>query len=369
MPSMISRYILLFILSLSLKSFSQTFTEQRIYQLDSAVSVMDKKLVKDFHKSHHYLDSVGQTDAEKAWLFYAYVACHFKYDYDRMNQSSKISKEYTVEYTSYKTSGVCRDFAKLYEGLCKKSNIPCMNVYGKSKISILNLKIKLKFLLQFSNHQWNVVRLNNEWFLVDPTWGTIEKTEKVTYLDKKKQKHFIKIKHPNKNYFCPSPDFFIRTHLPMHPTFYCSKEVPKLRKRHKKNWRKKLLYTDYDYNEFLNRMWSQKYPYLYSVFQNESQIYAEKTRRSSTLYRFLTNEVEELIGPKAPTYPFKLADYKKTQERWKEIERICKDSLQSNIFGSIQYKYKKDIFKLLGKLEKQDAEEKKAAEKKKPKTK
>jgi hypothetical protein len=116
-------------------------------------------------------------------------------------------------------------------------------------------------------------------------------------------------------------------------------------------------------------MWSQKYPYLYSVFQNESRLYAQKTRRSSNLYRFLANEVQELIGPKAPTYPFKLADYKKTQERWKEIERICKDSLQSNIFGSIQYKYKKDIFKLLGKLEKQEAEEKKAAAKKKPKTK
>lgn len=366
MPSMFLRYILLFILSLSFSGFGQTFTERRIYQLDSAISVMDKKLVKDFHKSHHYLDSVGQTDAEKAWLFYAYVVCHFKYDHVRFKESSKVSKEYTVEYTSYKTSGVCRDFAKLYEGMCRKSNIPCLSVIGKSKVPFFLVIQKVKSFFEFINHQWNVVRLDNEWFLVDPTWGSIEKTEKVTYLDKKKQKHFIKISHPSKNYFCSEPAFFVKTHLPTHPAFYCSNNAPAFKRYFKRNQFKKT--TLYNYNSFLNEMWNQKYPYLFTKLRTETFDYKKKLANSVAV-SFLFNEVQELIGPKAPTYPFKLADYKKTQERWKEIEKICNDSLQSNVFSSIQYKYKKDIFKLLRKLEKQDAEEKKAAEKKKPKAK
>ena len=69
-----------------------------------------------------------------------------------------------------------------------------------------------------TDHAWNSVKINNEWYLMDLTWAS-------GYVDRKTKKYH---KDFQKEYFLISPADFVKRHYPEDPRFqYLDKELTK----------------------------------------------------------------------------------------------------------------------------------------------
>ena len=84
--------------------------------------------------------------------------------------------------------------------MCSYANIQCLTINGYARTSIDDIVEKQTE----PNHTWNAVRINNQWRLIDATWGS-------GYTDKK-----VKAFTPRYSdvYFFTDPNKFLLSHYP-----------------------------------------------------------------------------------------------------------------------------------------------------------
>ncbi len=92
--------------------------------------------------------------------------------------------------------GVCIGYAVIFDSLCKLSNLNSYIIEGSTKQS---------FLPSIIGHAWNAVKINDEWKLIDATWGS-------GYLQGNKF-----VRKINNYYFFSSPNKLISSHIPIDP--------------------------------------------------------------------------------------------------------------------------------------------------------
>lgn len=268
--------------------------EVRKRQLDSIVSIMDQTLRKDLEAAHRYLDSRGKDQEEKVWLFYGYIGTYFKYDKERMSDLK--APFYNPELTVKKSKGVCRDFSRVFEYLCVKSNIPCFSIVGKTRMPIkLFIQWKLHFYSTKITHQWNIVRVNGTWMLMDPTWTNIDSKTKVSFYDSKNKTHkSFYLVSVSREYYNPSPEFMAKSHAPIHPAFSLFSCVPTFKTIRKDSKKQRIYKDNYNYSQVLDSIWSQKNTLFSRAFVDESFHYSEV----ATLYRLFDYELDiALVKP------------------------------------------------------------------------
>lgn len=97
---------------------------------------------------------------------------------------------------------VCTGYAYLLRELSRLAGIECIIVDGYARTASANVD-----RLGIPNHSWNAVKLNNKWYLCDPTWssGTIYSHGDVS----------IFVHEYNDGYFLTQPDFFFKNHFPI----------------------------------------------------------------------------------------------------------------------------------------------------------
>jgi len=254
-------YLKLSILFLILSYSSPIFPWSNIdslrgIQLDSIVTNVPREIRKDIYLLHEYLHNKGTSDEERVWMYYAVFPIYIHYEKKR--KYNRKPKFYTPDYTLNKRKGVCRDQAELFGEMCKLSNIPCIQVVGKTPFNIFSFFISLsKFSLPSFLHQWCVVRLNKKWSLMDPTWAKIETVKKYYSYDKRGNRKTIgKCKIVSRIYYDAIPDFNTLTHKPYHPAFYLLPNVPKYKSSFKEQYKKpnkrKIEKKEYDFNTALD---------------------------------------------------------------------------------------------------------------------
>ncbi|KXX70591.1 transglutaminase domain-containing protein [Flammeovirga sp. SJP92] len=127
----------------------------------------------------------------------------FKYTYSNEAQKLAIEKqifhEIALEALKDK-SAICDGYSKLYKAVCDELSIECEIVEGFSRVYLSDLNRKF----QNPDHAWNVIKLDNKWYLVDVTWGA-------GYLDESNK--FVWEYEPL--YFKGSPEVFFRNHYPL----------------------------------------------------------------------------------------------------------------------------------------------------------
>ena len=124
------------------------------------------------------------SEVEKVKLVYRWITKNIVYDED-----GDVERDPEKFFESKTT--VCSGFARLFKKLLvsmdyKEENI--LNIYGYAKGVDYNVNI-----LPNVTHEWNAVKFNNEWCLLDATWDS---------------------KATNYSYFCTRPSCFVRDHLP-----------------------------------------------------------------------------------------------------------------------------------------------------------
>ena len=139
-------------------------------------------------------------DLEKAYLLFNWIGNNIEYDYEGMlNNTStcEINDVFKIGKT------VCSGYSRLFRHFADNIDLMTENIFGYANIINTNSDSKKLEKRLDSNHEYNAVKLNNKWYLIDSTWGA-------GYISRGAFK-----KNYNPYYFCISPELLINSHFPL----------------------------------------------------------------------------------------------------------------------------------------------------------
>jgi len=136
------------------------------------------------------------TQGESAYLVYKWLAENIDFDCYALNHGGI---DHTELGTYNKGKGVCSGYSMLFETMCGSLGLEAEYVVGYSKGN----DFIPGELPKMADHAWNSVKIDSSYYLVDSTWGA-------GGCDGDNFK-----KNNNDFYFCPDPEKFIRSHLPV----------------------------------------------------------------------------------------------------------------------------------------------------------
>lgn len=355
--------ILALFLALARHSYA-TIDEKRQFQLDSISTNIPKESKQNLDQVHAYLYKNGRTDEERVWLFYGYIATHFKYDQKR--KGDKDAPIFSPEYTAQRRSGVCRDFSKVFLVLCQKSDIPCLEVTGRTPIPVW--EIVGNWIHRISSkvtHSWNVVKIDDTWMLMDPTWTSVLTTHRFRHYDAKKKVNFtVLVKIPSRVYYNPDPVFMMKTHTPIHPAFLLlSDSLPTFKTARKKETRQKTYCTAYHFSDTIDAIYTAKFPLFSKAYYTGCMRYSEITAMSNDYEYELSLPVQKIGKYNQPT----LEQYDNSLAQAKELTNYISSETGINYNGRLKL-FEEALLKKRAKLAKKLEAEEKAKKKKSPKT-
>ena len=151
----------------------------------------------------NYLSGISNDleDKEKVYLIYKWVANNIQYDYDSYIAHNDVSSEPADVLSSKK--GVCSGYSGLFTKLLTCLSFPAeniKNIIGHSKGLGFNYEDTISD--ENTDHEWNAVKINNKWCLIDTTWGAGSIIEGAF------------VQSYDEYYLCTPPAQFVRSHLP-----------------------------------------------------------------------------------------------------------------------------------------------------------
>ncbi len=167
---------------------------QQESRLDSfAVNIPDSMTFSP-NNFAYYIGSNFKNDSEKVRVLYVWVTTKIKYE-EKITDS--LRNQDLVSYVLKTRSGKCKNYSALLTSVCDLMNIEAYSVLGYTRI---DRKIDTSY-----DHAWNIIKLDNEYFLFDPTWDS-------------KQKQYNSIKQEYEYlYYKKNSNYFIKTHMPYDP--------------------------------------------------------------------------------------------------------------------------------------------------------
>ena len=127
----------------------------RIHDIDIDIDQEDVDEINQVRDIIKSLDLDGKTDLEKESIIYSYVIKNMKYKL----KTVKGSNEEPIK-TALEGTGVCVAYAAFFKALCNCAGI---NAYKSSGYG--------KGLIFGGPHAWNVVEIEGQYYLCDPTWS------------------------------------------------------------------------------------------------------------------------------------------------------------------------------------------------------
>lgn len=181
-------------------------------------------IVKNYPKSFSSVEKLSdlinkdfKREDEKARAIFTWIATNVKYDlqayskgqqvafsYKTEEEKTALQKKYNEELAlkTLKTKkGVCQGYATLFNLLCEQTGLESVFIAGTSKSALTHIG---KAPTIVGDHAWNAVKIDNQWKLVDVTWGagSVSGTPAVFNF------------RFNDVYFFSEPDFFFLNHFP-----------------------------------------------------------------------------------------------------------------------------------------------------------
>ncbi|WP_046755080.1 transglutaminase domain-containing protein [Kordia jejudonensis] len=130
------------------------------------------------------LTSELTTDVERFRAIFKWVCSNVSNDYSMFRRNMRKRKQYKDDSLKLaewnkkfkkiafqklvkKNRTVCTGYAYLIKQLANLADIECEIVNGYARTSTIEIAS-----LYAPNHSWNAVKLNNKWYLCDPTWAS-----------------------------------------------------------------------------------------------------------------------------------------------------------------------------------------------------
>lgn len=123
----------------------------------SSLSREDKQVLEAARAVFDQCITPGMTDYDKEYTLYAWLTGHADYDQTHYTKRGAPRTSYEPYGPLVRGKGVCLGFATAFQLLMDMADVECITVTGAA-------------FLSRENHAWNMVKLNDEWYCVDPTW-------------------------------------------------------------------------------------------------------------------------------------------------------------------------------------------------------
>ena len=145
-----------------------------------------------------YIDSHCADDEAKLQALYRWITTHMKYNVfpTFVSVNEKRDEQREIMQALANRQGVCRDFAKIFEAVGTRMDIPVYFVKGYTKSG---------GVVMTEPHAWCVALVNDGWYNYDPTFG-------MGYI---RNQRFVS--SPNMDYCKVEPEKFLQTHMPFDP--------------------------------------------------------------------------------------------------------------------------------------------------------
>ncbi|MBF0473678.1 MAG: hypothetical protein HQK93_08100 [Nitrospirae bacterium] len=168
------------------------YSENYAYAYDQVLEKEDESL----ESLAKYLTKDAKSDRAKVWSIYVWVTENIAYDVKGL-QSGNYG-DLSPNGVLKKRSAICAGYSGLFQNLAQLAGLLVVRISGYAKGA--GYKNGQRF--EKPNHDWNAVRIDNKWFLIDTTWGA------GTVGNDKFNKNF------EDHYFLTPPEQFIFGHLP-----------------------------------------------------------------------------------------------------------------------------------------------------------
>ncbi|WP_268848728.1 transglutaminase domain-containing protein [Flavobacterium aestivum] len=141
-----------------------------------------------------YINANFKSENDKVRAAFYWTASNIRYDIQNIGSIDykEISQD-KIKNTLLTKKGVCIHYAEVFNDIAKKVGVKSYLVYGYTK---QNGKVDIL------SHAWCAARIDNAWWLFDPTWGA-------GYIQNKKF-----IKKINNLHYKAAPSQYIATHMP-----------------------------------------------------------------------------------------------------------------------------------------------------------
>lgn len=149
-------------LFLSVLSVAQT--KNPYADIDTKISKIPVELTNSTTGIAKFITDNFKTDAEKIRAVFYWTATNISYDVPNMfapNQLETVQEK--IEKTLKTKKGVCIHYAEVFNDISNKIGIKCRIIEGYTKQNgkVDNL-----------SHAWCAAKIDNKWFVFDPTWGS-----------------------------------------------------------------------------------------------------------------------------------------------------------------------------------------------------
>lgn len=124
---------------------------------NSALSKEDKQVLAAAKKVLEECVTPDMSDYDKELALYAWLTGNVVYDQSHYEKEGAPRTSYEPYGPLLKGKGVCLGYATTFQLLMDMADIECITVTGAAFYSR-------------EHHAWNMVKLNGEWYCVDPTW-------------------------------------------------------------------------------------------------------------------------------------------------------------------------------------------------------
>jgi hypothetical protein len=164
---------------------------------DEKALAIPKNQTKNYKDIATYFSAAFEHDEDRLRAVYIWISENIRYEMAIMNEPGTYKHiNELVEYALQKRRGICMHIAALYSAVANEMGYPAFLVEGLTRSENEVNPI---------GHAWNVVLLNDQWYMVDATWGSgyIQNNQFIREIDN--------------SYFLATPEKFIYSHFPFDP--------------------------------------------------------------------------------------------------------------------------------------------------------
>lgn len=212
-------FVLCFVLSFSICAQIEDFEHISFYKADSVAGSHHGADLQNVPKLSLLLTKDLETDVEKARSIFMWITKNISSDNTVLERNKRKRRQFrndsvkliewnhhirrkTLDRLLKKKKTVCTGYAYLLKEMCKYAGIKSVVVNGFSRTADTEHEE-----LTYPNHSWNVVLLNDKWYLCDPTWATGMFDPNTFTFDFEYQEGF----------FLANPILFVKNHYPLDP--------------------------------------------------------------------------------------------------------------------------------------------------------
>jgi hypothetical protein len=175
----------------------QSFAAGPYDHVDKQVLAMTDLNENEIFQLTHQLTNPFSKQEEKVRAVFRWITANIEYDTGILKNKNRRAR--TFQEVLARKKDICSGYAMLFKAMMNNTGIECEIINGHSK----GYQYELVDLFNEKNaHAWNAVKLNDEWYLIDATWGS-------GYIE---DNRFIR--SFNDYYFFTPAEELIQTHYP-----------------------------------------------------------------------------------------------------------------------------------------------------------